>query len=42
MTNREMKSWNGDYHCTQKYCDGYHLSRPPQGWVYVQELEETK
>lgn len=31
------ESCNGDYHCTQKHCDGYHLSRPPQSWCYVQE-----
>lgn len=36
------ESCNGDYHCTQKHCDGYHLSRPPESWMYVQELEERK
>lgn len=34
------ESCNGDYHCTQKHCDGYHVSRAPQSWCYVQELEE--
>lgn len=33
------QSWNGDFHCTLKHCDGYHLSRAPQGWMYVEELE---
>ncbi len=32
------QSWNGDFHCTLKHCDGYHLSRAPQSWIYVQEL----
>ncbi len=36
------ESCNGDYHCTQKHCDGYHLSRPPQSWMYIRELEERK
>lgn len=31
------ESCNGDYHCTQKHCDGYHLSRPPQSWMYIEE-----
>lgn len=34
------ESWNGDYHCTQKYCDGYHISRPPRNYIYVQDLGE--
>lgn len=31
------ESSNGDYHCTQKHCDGYHLSRSPQSWMYIEE-----
>lgn len=36
------ESWNGDYHCTQKYCDGYHISRPPQNYIYVKEYENEQ
>lgn len=32
------ESCNGDYHCTQKHCDGYHLSRAPQSYMYVEEV----
>lgn len=31
------ESCNGDYHCTQKHRDGYHLSRAPQSWMYIEE-----
>nr|DAW66279.1 MAG TPA: activating signal cointegrator [Caudoviricetes sp.] len=34
------ESWNGDWHCTQKHCDGYHLSRPPQSYMFVEEVEQ--
>ena len=37
MCGVAWESWNGDWHCTQKHCDGYHLSRPPQSWCYAEK-----
>lgn len=40
MCGVAWESWNGDWHCTQKHCDGYHLSRPPQSYMRVEKWGE--